>query len=219
MTDDERREFDEMRTAEIKRAAPVPPESEPIPDLETMNNSGWEEEYPPHASPISEDLGKLLAKYRNAAVEEQRCLRAYGADSLSFIAAQDEFSAARSAIEALFGKLEAEAKRLRAEIEKGYSDIYKTQLRYRESAREATKRYGFEEGELQWLWRNSGCFTRKYDIGEVVAAICDALTREGCTAWPGDGTSCVEQMIRLQWDRAQAAEAELARISSSGNET
>jgi hypothetical protein len=86
---------------------------------------------------------------------------------------------------------------------------------YRDKAKEATERRGFKEGELQWLWRNPDCFNRKYDYGEVVDAICDALTREGQTAWPGDGTSCVEQMIRLQWERAERAEAELERLKQS----
>jgi hypothetical protein len=83
---------------------------------------------------------------------------------------------------------------------------------HRDKAKVETERLGFKEGELQWLWRNSDCFKRKYDMNEVVAAICDALTREGQTAWPGDGTSCVEQMIRLQWERAEKAEAELAAL-------
>lgn len=56
------------------------------------------------------------------------------------------------------------------------------------------------------LWRSPDCFERPYDMQEVGMAICDALTREGCVAWWGDGTSCVEQMIRLQWKRAERAE-------------
>jgi hypothetical protein len=86
---------------------------------------------------------------------------------------------------------------------------------YRNKAKEETARRGFKEGELQWLWRTVECFKRKYDSGEVIAAICDALTREGQTAWSGDGTSCVEQMIRLQWERAERAEAELERLKRS----
>lgn len=82
--------------------------------------------------------------------------------------------------------------------------------KHHENAKAATRRLGFEEGALQWLWRSPECFTRKYDQQEVITAICDALTREGCTAWSGDGTSCVEQMVRLQWDRAAQAEAALA---------
>lgn len=46
------------------------------------------------------------------------------------------------------------------------------------------------------------------------SSFCDALTREGQTAWNGDGTSCVEQMIQLQWDRAEKAEAEVRRLSA-----
>lgn len=84
----------------------------------------------------------------------------------------------------------------------------------RDSAKAATERLGFKEGELQWLWRTKECFNRKYNSDEVVAAICDALTREGQSAWPGDGTSCVEQMIRLQWERAEKAEAALARFEN-----
>lgn len=93
-------------------------------------------------------------------------------------------------------------------------NTYQRQMELREQAEKETRRYGFEPGLLQWLWRGRDCFTRKYDSGEVIAAICDALTREGQTAWPGDGTSCVEQMIRLQWDRAEKAEAEVARLKS-----
>lgn len=93
------------------------------------------------------------------------------------------------------------------------NDAARTQAYWRQRAKADTERFGFKEGELQWLWRIPECFGRKYNSGEVVAAICDALTREGQTAWPGDGTSCVEQMIRLQWDRAEKAEAELAASS------
>lgn len=89
-----------------------------------------------------------------------------------------------------------------------------SQQYYRDMAKAETERRGFKEGDLQWLWRNSGCFARQYDSGEVNAAICDALTREGQTAWNGDGTSCVEQMIQLQWDRAEKAEAEVRRLSA-----
>lgn len=78
----------------------------------------------------------------------------------------------------------------------------------REAVLAELQRRGFKDGELQSLWRSSACFTRPYDQTEVGYAICDALTREGCTAWWGDGTSCVEQMIRLQWDRAVTAEKE-----------
>lgn len=86
------------------------------------------------------------------------------------------------------------------------SDAERRQRYWRERARADVEARGFSEGGLQMMWRTSECFTRKYDQGEVIAAICDALTREGCTAWSGDGTSCVEQMIRLQWDRARRAE-------------
>jgi hypothetical protein len=94
-------------------------------------------------------------------------------------------------------------------------DSAANQQYWRERAKTDSERFGFKEGELQMLWRGPGCFARKYDTGEVVAAICDALTREGQTAWPGDGTSCVEQMVRLQWERAEKAEAELAELRSS----
>jgi hypothetical protein len=96
------------------------------------------------------------------------------------------------------------------------NEPYASQARTRESAEAETRRRGFEPGELQYLWRTPECFARTYDMGEVGAAICDALTREGCTAWWGDGTSCVEQMIRLQWDRAEKAERELAALRVVG---
>lgn len=87
------------------------------------------------------------------------------------------------------------------------SDANARQKFWREQAEAEVLRRGFKERwELQMLWRSPECFTRKYDSGEVIAAICSALTQEGQTAWPGDGTSIVEQMIRLQVERAQKAE-------------
>lgn len=77
-------------------------------------------------------------------------------------------------------------------------------LRYWQSRLEATradaeqrcKARGYEPGQLQWKYRTDP--PAVYDMEEALDAILDALTREGVPAWTGDGTSCVEQMIRAQ---------------------
>jgi hypothetical protein len=58
------------------------------------------------------------------------------------------------------------------------------------------------DNNLQWLWRKAGC---RRDPSEIMLAILDALTQEGVAAWPGDATSCVEQIVRVQYDRAEKA--------------
>lgn len=68
-----------------------------------------------------------------------------------------------------------------------------------ESIRILKERYGLDEGDLQWKWRTEPPET--YDAQEVIDAILDALNREGIEAWDGDGVSCVEQIVRAQYDR------------------
>jgi hypothetical protein len=53
---------------------------------------------------------------------------------------------------------------------------------------------------LQWLWRQPGC---RRNPNEIMLAILDALTQEGIAAWCGDATSCVEQIVRTQYERAE----------------
>lgn len=81
----------------------------------------------------------------------------------------------------------------------------------REEAKRQVRRLGFLPSEettnpnqvLQYVWRTQTC---RRDPSEILWAIIDALTQEGVTAWPGDATSCVEQMMRVQYDRAEEAE-------------
>lgn len=86
------------------------------------------------------------------------------------------------------------------------------QARHRKDSVERCAARGFAEGELQSLYRNTEVLTRPWDDGEVYDAICDALTREGCTAWPGDGTGCVLHMLKIQHDARLRAEEKLAEI-------
>jgi len=72
------------------------------------------------------------------------------------------------------------------------------QQQYAKYAADIVKQLGYEPGQLQWKWRNPDNFD--FPKNEIIPAILDALCREGCVAWPGDGTSCVEQMITRQID-------------------
>lgn len=63
---------------------------------------------------------------------------------------------------------------------------------------------GFTRGSYQAVYRGmrDGAWTPKavdkYDSRDAMLAILDALIHQGSiTAWPGDGTSCVEQMLAL----------------------
>lgn len=62
---------------------------------------------------------------------------------------------------------------------------------------------------LQWQWRKTNC---RRDPSEILWAIIDGLTQEGVAAWPGDGTGIVEQIVRVQYERAEKAEAEVKRL-------
>jgi hypothetical protein len=73
-----------------------------------------------------------------------------------------------------------------------------TQQSYAKYAAEIVTQLGYEPGQLQWKWRSPDNFD--FPKNEIIPAILDALCREGCVAWPGDGTSCVEQMITRQID-------------------
>lgn len=55
---------------------------------------------------------------------------------------------------------------------------------------------------LQGAWRELGC---RRDPKEILWAVIDALTQEGIPAGPGDATSIVEQIVRVQYDRAESA--------------
>ncbi len=59
-----------------------------------------------------------------------------------------------------------------------------------------------KHGSLQWEWRKAGC---RRDPSEIIWAVIDGLTQEGIAAWPGDATSIVEQIVRVQYDRAETA--------------
>jgi hypothetical protein len=92
---------------------------------------------------------------------------------------------------------------------------------YRDLAKTELRRQGFTPTEdiidsrnwetdpaikvLQWEWRKPNC---DRDPSEILWAVIDALTQEGIAVWPGDATSCVEQIVRVQYDRAEALLAE-----------
>jgi hypothetical protein len=100
---------------------------------------------------------------------------------------------------------------------------------YRENAKKELRAAGFAPVEdlpsvwqgpiadiniLQWLWRMPDC---RRDPAEIQLAIIDGLTQEGIPAWHGDATSIVEQIVRVQYDRAEKAEQELAALRASKN--
>lgn len=62
-----------------------------------------------------------------------------------------------------------------------------------------TAQYGFEPGGLQMAWRAG----HRTDPRELEAAICDALWTGTVYAWPGDGVSCVAQIVQAQMHRAE----------------
>jgi hypothetical protein len=87
---------------------------------------------PSSSSEITEAIDDLIRK----AVFRGR--DGYGESRIingSYEERQKEVDAARSRLESLYLEQLQEVERLRADIEKDYSDIYKTQLRYREMAR------------------------------------------------------------------------------------
>ena len=91
-----------------------------------------------------------------------------------------------------------------------YRDSVKAELRRRGfvPAEEADWRIGREPNCLQWEWRKEGC---RRDPAEIMLAILDGLTQEGVAAWPGDATSIVEQIVRVQYNRAERALAGAAQ--------
>lgn len=107
------------------------------------------------------------------------------------------------------------------------SDNWWHQLKHwREESNTKTRSLGFTPAEdagmalkadksnisLQWAWREAGC---RRDPAEILPAVIDALTQEGIPAWPGDATSIVEQIVRVQYDRAEAALKELDKFRST----
>lgn len=64
---------------------------------------------------------------------------------------------------------------------------------------------GYASGKLQLKYREHPAPDINWD--ELEWAVCDALLNEGTIiAWPGDGVSCVAQMINAQHERAITAE-------------
>lgn len=94
------------------------------------------------------------------------------------------------------------------------SDFYDQLKFHRERSLERTARRGFVDASkatrdgqcLQAEWRKTDC---RRDPDEIMDAIIDGLTQEGIPAWPGDATSIVEQMVRVQYNRAEKALAAL----------
>jgi len=93
-------------------------------------------------------------------------------------------------IEAAYDKAVAEGK-----ISKNFDALFK-------------EKYDYKHGMYQALWRgwNGDCWVADYDIeynsADCMIAILDALLHQGSVpAWPGDGTSCVEQMIAMAYRR------------------
>lgn len=75
----------------------------------------------------------------------------------------------------------------------------------REDAERLVKHYGYEPGQLQAKWRTDP--PEKFDYQECMAAVLDALNREGIPAWNGDATGCVVQIVEAQAKRATELEA------------
>jgi hypothetical protein len=89
-----------------------------------------------------------------------------------------------------------------------------------ETTEAATRRFGFEAGMLQSFWRSPECLTRTtYDAAEIEQAMCDAMVFcGGGYVWPGDGASCMEQIVRLQWDARREAEAKVVALTEERDE-
>jgi hypothetical protein len=73
----------------------------------------------------------------------------------------------------------------------------------------ASERTGDGRINLQWAWRQEDC---RRDPSEILLAVLDGLTQEGNAAWNGDATSIVEQIVRIQYNRAEKAEKKLAEL-------
>jgi hypothetical protein len=71
--------------------------------------------------------------------------------------------------------------------------------------------YGCKQGELQARWRQ-GKQAPDANGNELEWAICDALLMGGIIAYPGDGVGCVARIVEHHLKRAEAAEAENARL-------
>lgn len=73
------------------------------------------------------------------------------------------------------------------------------------------ERTGYQPNGLQMKYREKPA--PDIDWQELEWAVCDALLHQGTIiAWPGDGVSCVAQMIAGQAERAETAEAERDRL-------
>lgn len=86
--------------------------------------------------------------------------------------------------------------------------------RHRKTALEAVEQLGAKPGELIQEYRDHQK-PLKFDFSRAYAAVCEALTQEGIAAWCGDGTGIVIDMIHVQVQRAEKAEAELAKVRAS----
>ena len=76
------------------------------------------------------------------------------------------------------------------------------ELHLLQDAEALARKYGCEPGWLQHRWRQQPA--PKFDYQECMAAVLDALNREGIPAWNGDATGCVVQIVEAQAKRADA---------------
>jgi uncharacterized coiled-coil protein SlyX len=157
-----------------------------------------------------DSLGRLLATAVTQAVEEAQLppVRKLISDLEKQIAEVDTIN-----------KLSAKVTEQAEEIARLKRNLAYHEARLPEARRasnEQVRRLGFLPAEeivwvnkecngraLQDVWRDAGC---RRDPAEILPAIIDALTQEGISAWSGDATSIVEQIVRVQYDRAERAE-------------
>jgi hypothetical protein len=81
------------------------------------------------------------------------------------------------------------------------------QSEYRKDVEQRLDWKGLKPGFWE-AWRSANPPPFDYETCEL--AILDALTQEGISAWHGDASGCVTQIVQAQAKRAEAAEAERA---------
>jgi hypothetical protein len=105
----------------------------------------------------------------------------------------------------------AEITRLRAQIEVLNPKV----PHYRAMQEEIAKRYNLPIGHLQMQWRDG----LRSDRSELEYAICDALAQGCIHAWPGDGVSCVAQIVDAKQREIDAIRAEVKAARKEGSAT
>jgi hypothetical protein len=126
------------------------------------------------------------------------------------------FDQAANVIESLAAK-SAECERERDEARRHHKEMM---LGYVENRKYIAERFGLEQSELQWQWRQG----ERSDRSEIEWAIVDALAAGCVTAYIGDGVGCAAQIVTKQMDiagaataRAESAEAKLAECEKAAH--